>query len=121
MKAKYIVKGIMFGLLCVAAFFAFGWVTMHLWNWLIPSIFTSVRAITFCEAIGLLILSRILFGGFRGGWRGRCHRGHCGSHGNWKSRWESKWSQMTPEEREKFRKGFGKKCWGEEESVEEQK
>ncbi|MFI5148330.1 MAG: hypothetical protein ACHQRM_01245 [Bacteroidia bacterium] len=114
MKTKYIVKGIMFGLLCIAAFLGFGWITMHLWNWLLPSIFTSIRAITFCEAIGLIILSRILFGGFRGGWKGRCGGGHChGHHGSWKSRWENKWSQMTPEEKEKFKKGFGRKCWGE--------
>jgi hypothetical protein len=46
----------------------------------------------------LLVLSRILFGGFRGhgGWRGRMH-GHRHGHERW-----AKWQAMTPEEREQF-------------------
>jgi hypothetical protein len=117
MKGKYIAKGILIGILCIGAFFAFGWITMSLWNWLMPALF-GLHVITYCQAFGLLILSRILFGGFHKGWRRGCHgRGRCnGSHGGWKSRWENKWAQMTPEEKEKFKKGFGKKCWPEEES-----
>ena len=34
-----------------------------LWNWLLPAIFGFPR-ITFWQALGLLALSRILFGGF---------------------------------------------------------
>jgi len=48
-----------------------GAIVQLLWNWLLPEIL-SVRAISFWQALGLLALSRILFGGF--GWRGR-HRG----------------------------------------------
>ncbi|MGF6923441.1 hypothetical protein [Paraburkholderia sp. 40] len=71
-----------------------GWMVMALWNWVIPALFVGGRPIDYTHAMGLLILSRILFGGFRGhgGWGGRRH---------W--RW---WEQMTPEEREKFQKGM---------------
>lgn len=71
-----------------------GEVVMHLWNWLLPSLF-GWRQITFWQALGLLALCRILFGGF-------------GFHGcNSRRRWE----RMTPEEREKFRQGLHSR-WG---------
>jgi hypothetical protein len=115
MKGKFIAKCLFFGLLCIAGFFVLGYLVMTLWNWLMPALF-GLHLITFCEAFGLLILSRILFGGFRG--RGRGHHG-CGCHGGWKGgwkgRWENKWALMTPEEREKFKRGWGGKCgYGEE-------
>ncbi|NYH15664.1 hypothetical protein [Paraburkholderia bryophila] len=68
-----------------------GWAVMTLWNWVVPALFVGARLIDFWHALGLLILSRILFGGFRGhggGWRERRH---------WR-----KWQAMTPEEREQF-------------------
>ena len=40
-------------------------VVMLLWNWLIPSIFAGGPMITFWQALGLLVLSKILFGGFK--------------------------------------------------------
>jgi hypothetical protein len=72
---------------------ALGWVVMALWNGVIPAAFASAHAIDYWHALGLLVLSRILFGGFRGhgGWHGRRH---------WR-----RWEQMTPEEREKFQQG----------------
>lgn len=39
-----------------------GFVTMKLWNWLVPELF-GLASITFWQAIGLLILFKILFGG----------------------------------------------------------
>ena len=50
---------------------------------------------------GVLILSKILFGGFRGG----PHR-----HWRWRRRMMERWEQMTPEEREKFRQGMRGRC-----------
>ena len=41
-----------------------GWLVMLLWNWLLPSLF-SFRTVGFWQALGLLLLSRILFSGFR--------------------------------------------------------
>ncbi|WP_431018551.1 hypothetical protein ACQ4K0_11110 [Burkholderia cepacia] len=78
-------------LLVVVAIGVLGWVVMMLWNWVMPGLFVGARTIDFAHALGLLVLSRILFGGFRGhrGWHGRRH---------WR-----KWEAMTPEEREQFR------------------
>ena len=39
-----------------------GELVMHLWNWLLPPLF-GWRQITFWQALGLLALCRILFGG----------------------------------------------------------
>jgi len=44
----------------------FTFVVMNLWNWLVPAIF-GWQSVNFWQALGLLLLSRILFGGFRGG------------------------------------------------------
>ncbi|MBA3971162.1 MAG: hypothetical protein H0X46_03300 [Bacteroidetes bacterium] len=87
----------------------FGFGTMHLWNWLVPSLFQG-PIITFAQAIGLLVLSKILFGGF-----GHKHRGgRCGNNGNspwgWKNRMKERMSNMTPEEKEEFKKRFKDKC-----------
>ena len=78
-----------------------GEVVLHLWNWLLPTLF-GWRQITFWQAIGLLLLCRILFGGF-----GRRSSGGWG----FRRRLEERCRHMTPEERERFRQrmreGFG--------------
>ena len=48
-----------------------GTVVMLLWNWLAPELF-GLQLISFWQAVGLLALCRILFGGF--GFSGRSHR-----------------------------------------------
>jgi len=74
---------------------ALSFLVMGLWNWLMPAIF-GLRMVTFWQALGLLILSKILFGGFIG--RPRRHGGW-----NWLRPMSERWAEMTPEEREKFR------------------
>lgn len=51
------------GGLAAAAGFAliFGYIAMLLWNWLLVDIF-GFKAITFLQAIGLIILAKLLFG-----------------------------------------------------------
>jgi len=85
----------------IALFMAFGgWVVMSLWNWLLPGLF-GWRMITFWQALGMLVLCRILFGGVSGrGW----HRSYSGR------RMRERWQRMTPEEREKFRQGIRARC-----------
>jgi len=79
--------------------YLFGELVMHLWNWLLPGLF-GLHTIGFWQALGLLLLSRILFGGFGG-------HGH--GHGR-RRRMEERWEKMTPEEREKFRQSFRGRC-----------
>ena len=77
--------------------FAFigGEVVKELWNWLLPPLF-GWHAINFWQAIGLLALCRILFGGFR----------PSGSVGpRWRHRMKERWGHMSPEDRERFRQG----------------
>jgi hypothetical protein len=94
--AKFIVIAIiMFGV--------FGAATMLLWNGLIPGIFHG-PFITFWQAVGLLVLSHILFHGFGG----RMHGGW--SHRHWRNRFEAKLAAMTPEEREKFKEEYNHHC-----------
>ena len=77
-----------------------GTVVQLLWNWLLPPLF-GWRQITFLQAVGLLALCRILFGGF-------------GLHGSARSnvrrRMAARWEHMTPEERERFRQGMRGRC-----------
>ena len=76
-----------------------GFVVMQLWNWILPAAI-GWHPITYWQAVGLLILSKILFGfGFRGGPRR-----------HWRRRMMERWEQMTPEEREKFREGMRGRC-----------
>jgi hypothetical protein len=112
---KWIFKGFFVAVAITLFGFGLGWVTMKLWNWLMPMIF-GLTMITFWQAVGLLVLSKILFSGFgRSGHRGR---GYCGpgwkhlGHGNWRKRWEEKMASMSPEEKEKFMRGMNKCGWG---------
>ena len=82
--------------LVALALTAFGFVTEHLWNWLMPAIF-GLKTITFLQALGLVVLSKILLGGF--------HK-HGGGPRGWKRGMEERWARMTPEERERFRAGM---------------
>ena len=72
--------------LVILAFLLFvalgGEIVRQLWNWLLPPLF-GWRQLTFWQALGMLALCRILFGGF-------------GLHG-------SSRSNRTPEERERMR------------------
>lgn len=74
-KAKEIIKkhgaiGVVFVIfagLCFAAFFAFlfGGIVKHLWNYTISDIF-NIPNLTYLQAVALIVLSRLLFGGFGG-------------------------------------------------------
>jgi hypothetical protein len=100
MKKHWALKGLKFALFAALFFTVFSFVVMSLWNWLMPTLF-GVHVITFWQAVGLLVLSKILFGGLRGG---------PGRHIFWKHRMSERWETMTPEEREKFRQGMGGRC-----------
>ncbi len=88
-------------ILGIAVFIAIGGLVVQLlWNWLLPPIF-GWREVTFWQALGLLALCRILFGGL----------GRHGSHGpRIRRRIAERWEHMTPEERERFREGMRRHC-----------
>lgn len=108
MKKRFLIrKGLLFLLIAVTALCLFGLIVMGLWNAILPGLL-NVPAIQFGQAVGLLILSKILFSGFRhgygGSWGGR--RGP-----RWKQNMEEKWGRMTPEEREKFQHNWKSRCY----------
>ena len=66
---------------------------MWLWNHVLTEV-VPVKTITFWQALGLMLLSRLLFGN----WPGR--GGRWGGGG---PAWKAKWQQMTDEEKARFR------------------
>src|SRR2546422_5297798 len=65
MKARWAVRGLKIGVIAITAVVVFGFVVMSLWNWLAPAVF-GARTINFWQAFGIVVLCKILFGGFRG-------------------------------------------------------
>jgi hypothetical protein len=92
--------------IAIVALGVFGLVVKSLWNWLMPELF-GIRPITYWQALGVWILSRILLGGF--------HGRHSGRH--WRARLIDRWEQMSPEERARFREGLRHR-WGSYEEAE---
>ena len=92
-----VLKFVVFG---VAMAIILSYVVMRLWNWLTPALFCW-HMIGFWQAAGILILCKILFGGFR------ARPGH---PIDWRRRMLERWEQMTPEEREKFRESMRSCC-----------
>lgn len=77
---------------------ALGGLVMLLWNALIPTLWVDGKAINYLQALGVLVLSRILFGGFRG-------------YGLGYPRWHSpSWDALSPDEREQFLSRMRSRC-----------
>ena len=86
-------------LIGVALIAILGLLVMSLWNALLPAIL-GVKSIGFWQALGILALSRILFGGlgFRPGMFGMGHA---------RRRMHERWMNMSPEQRDEFVQRFG--------------
>ncbi len=100
MKRNRFLRALKFAFFAILFLAVFTFFVMRLWNWLMPALF-GWHLITYWQALALLVLSKILFGGFRGGphrrWR-------------WRGRMMERWEHMTPEEREKFRNSMRGRC-----------
>jgi len=95
MKNYKMIKYVL-GFLAMVAVFSL--VVMLLWNWIVPGVF-GLQLISFWQALGLLVLSRLFFGGFGKFWLGsrmndRRHRNPI----------YEKWAGMSDEERKEFAK-----------------
>ena len=89
----------------VAGLFAISAVVMLLWNWIIPSI-STFHAVSYWQAMGLLVLSRILFGGFRFGRHHRAAQRHFENHAPFKD----KLMDMNDQERQQFKDQWKQRC-----------
>jgi hypothetical protein len=95
-KIRFVgVRFLAFGIVCLGIA---GLVTLALWNALMPSIL-GLPTIGFWQALGLLLLSRLLFGRF-GGWGHRMR----------KARFVRGWHGLTLQERQRFRDAMGAHC-----------
>jgi hypothetical protein len=94
---------IFFPLIGIAFLALVSFVVMQLWNHLLPDIL-NVTTITFWQALGLFILSKILFGFGRGG-------GHMGPP--WmRGGMGRRFGNMSPEEKQKFKEAMkNRMCW----------
>ena len=97
MKRKWIFLAPLAMLLFIAVG---GAIVQLLWNLLLPALF-GWHEITFWQALGILALCRVLFGGLGG--RSFYRSG-------FRRRWAERWETMTPEERERFRQGMRRRC-----------
>ncbi|MCA6434952.1 MAG: hypothetical protein IM600_11750 [Bacteroidetes bacterium] len=81
------------GILAAAGIAAIGYIVMLLWNAIIPDLL-KVGRLGFWQALGLLVLCKLLFGGFKmnGGYQNRTGK-----------RWKEKFEAMSEEEREEFK------------------
>lgn len=97
---KFMKKGFVF--LCIGAAVALllAAIVRLLWNAILPEVM-AVQPLTYGQALGLLVLCRILFGGFgfRGGWRGGPPH-----------RLRDKWMQMNETERAEFKEAWKRRC-----------
>ena len=80
-KRKFVARGIGFGILFLGLF---SLLVFLLWNWLMPAIF-GLTTITYLQALGLLVFSKILFFGFH---RSVGPSSHFRSREYWKKRFE---------------------------------
>ena len=100
MKTRWVIRGLKIAAIGILAATVLGFIVQNLWNWLGPAVF-GARTITFWQALGILILSKVLFGGFRG---------RPGHDGQWRRRMRERWEQMSPEERQRFRQDAFRAC-----------
>jgi hypothetical protein len=93
-RSKRLVRMIPLVIVGITLFVFLGGTAVRLlWNWLLPPLF-GFPAVTFWQALGLLALGRILFGGF-------------GMHGSGRRYSRGRWEHLTPEERERLRARWG--------------
>ncbi|MCI1189389.1 hypothetical protein MON38_18345 [Hymenobacter sp. DH14] len=106
----WLLRGLRFFFFAALFITVAGFATQALWNWLMPALF-RLPTITLGQTFGLLLLSRILFGGFRGGRPG----GWARKRREWQQRMAGRLEHLSPEAREKFRQQMRSRCgagWG---------
>jgi hypothetical protein len=101
MKRSKLSKAVLIVIGIAAVLGLAGVVVMSLWNWLVPALFAG-PVLHFWQALGLLVLTRILVG--------RVGRG--AGHWGWRGRMRHDWQRMSPEERERLRDTVLRRCGG---------
>ena len=100
---RKVVRGFFMVIALLVFIIVAGSVVKFLWNALLPDLF-GWKTLSFLQAVGLLLLTRILFGGF--GW----HKGRAKWSAHKKLHWRRKWAGMNDEEREAFKSRWKDRC-----------
>ncbi len=101
-------KAVMILVFCTAFVMLFSYIVMRLWNGILPDVI-GVKVISFWQAMGILVLSKILFSGF-GGFANKKEQ----FRNRFRQKMLDKWEHMTPEEKQKFKDEWKNRCrgWG---------
>ena len=91
--------------LFLLAFFSLSAIVMLLWNWIIPSI-STFGVLSYWKAMGLLTLTRILFGGFH--FKRHQHKMH--QHFEQHAAFKDKFMVMSDEEKQEFKNQLKNRC-----------
>ena len=84
--------------------FAVSAVVMLLWNYILPEV-SNLKVITYWQAMGLFVLCKILFGGFR------FRRHHQQAHRHFeRAAFNQKFMEMTDEEKQQFKNQWKQRC-----------
>jgi hypothetical protein len=101
MRSRWVVRIVGMAIFLLIVIAGFGQAVLQLWNLLMPDIF-GLHPISFWQAVGLMALSWILFGGLG------MFRGRPGPH--WRHRMAERLEHLSPEERERLRPLFQRRC-----------
>lgn len=106
-KSFWIRKIIGFILLFIICMLALALAVMALWNHVLVAV-VNVQPVSYAQALGLLILSKILFGGWKGG------GGWSDKKKHWKATMEEKWGHLSEAEKQKIKEEWRDRCkmWG---------
>ncbi|WP_205508527.1 hypothetical protein [Longitalea arenae] len=99
-------KAVMIVVFCTAFVMLFSFIVMSLWNAILPNVL-GVKTISFWQALGILVLSKILFSGFGG-----FHHKKEQFKNRFRQNMMAKWEHMTPEEKQKFKEEWKNRCGG---------
>jgi hypothetical protein len=99
-------KAVMILVFCTAFVMLFSFIVMSLWNGILADVL-GVKLITFWQALGILVLSKILFSGFGG-----FHHKKEQFRNRFRQRMLDKWEKMTPEEKQRFKDEWKTRCKG---------
>ncbi len=107
MKRSRFPRFLLFLLFVFAVVVPLGFIIMALWNNIL-AVIIPVTIINFWQALGLFLLSRILFGGFPGkpGWAGHGRRRHE------MAEMRNKWFNLSPEEKNQFKQDWKSRFGG---------
>jgi hypothetical protein len=94
---------ILFPLIFLAGLFLLSAVVMWLWNFILPAV-SGLGLLTYWQAMGLLVLCKILFGGFRFSRHQKLHHNFAGAG------FKEKFMQMNEEEKQQFKSQWSKHC-----------